>query len=133
MIDAYDLRAGLLTNLDQRAHCPVDVVLIRASMAAFPGGLFYPAADIGPRIDIGPTEAFLSIGSMTFEHVIGRTAAGRPWGYPPLDAASVMPSESATYRTLAEARASRDVNRFRPGLSNLDWRPWARFVDRGAP
>jgi hypothetical protein len=130
MIDEHDLRAGLVTNLNQTAESPVDVVLIRAYMAAFPGGLFYPVGHLGTLLGLTAQESYMTVGSTAFEHVIGRPHDDEePFGWAPLDEVSIQPSESEAYRSLASALASRDPSLFRPGTPNLDWRHWARFED----
>jgi hypothetical protein len=130
MIEEHDLRAGLLTNLDQKAENPIDVVLIRAYMSAFPGGLFYPVGHLGTLLGLTAQESYMTVGSATFEHVIGRLHDDEePFDWPPLDKVAIQPSESEAYRSLASALANRDPSLFRPGTPNLDWRHWARFED----
>ncbi|MFO0745798.1 MAG: GNAT family N-acetyltransferase [Myxococcota bacterium] len=122
MCDALDLRPGrlcqtppdLTTPFMDGCEDPNFVILLRAWLAHFPGSLW---GDLTAAFD-GPVDVVVA--SDAFEHVVGPLGQG--------DAAR-LPSQSATYRSLADALVHRDGRRFVPGPSNLDWRLWATSVD----
>jgi hypothetical protein len=128
MIAELDLRPGMLTNLDRSAEVPVDVLLIRAYLAIHPTSFWYPQDDLVALLEV-PNPRVLVV-SDAFAHVLGPQET--PYGYPPLDAISILPSASDTYRSVAAAIARRDGALFRPGASNVDWRNWVRFSDENA-
>lgn len=79
------------------------------------------------------------VDSTAFEHVVG--TAGIEYDPVGIDAKwRLLPSQSAVYRSLAEAIADRDAGKFQPGTSNLDWRlhvdapnPARTGISAGAP
>lgn len=123
LVGALDLRPGKVCNLDRNSEAPADVLLIRAYLATYPGSLFGELADSTATVR-GSAEDVLLVAT-SFEHVLSRpTAEGEPDGR-----FVKRPSESETFRSLADAIASRDPRAFKPGQSNLDWRLWATFED----
>ena len=122
LVDRHDLRPGRVCNVDRASESPADVLLLRAYLAAHPGSLFGSIADAASALGGGEGDVLLS--SDAFEHVISP-----PEDDERLAAYAKRPSESEVYRSLADAIASRDAARFRPGASNLDWRIWARYED----
>lgn len=123
----HDLRPGRVANFDGLTESPADVLLTRAYLAAFPGSLFPPLADTVAALSGRVDDVFLVTDA--FEHVLGPDAAGEP---PPLDRFAILPSESATYRSLARALAADDPTLFVAGPSNLDHRLWATEPDANA-
>lgn len=119
-VDALDLRPGHLcqwpTAPDGTASAedPNFVMLVRAWLATHPGSLW---SDPKPWFD-APVDVLVV--SDAFAHVAGPLGSG---------AAARLPSESPTYRSLADALVHRDPTRFVPGPSNLDWREWATHID----
>jgi hypothetical protein len=127
MHQELDLRAGLITT---RLGPPQDssfIVLVRAYLASFPGGLWPDVASTQAHVGLDDHEVFLV--ATAFEHVVEKKP--KP-ATPELVPFARDPSQSATYRSLARALAARDETLFEPGSSNLDWRLWARFPDTAA-
>lgn len=128
MLTTLDLRPGMLTNNEMSAEVPVDVLLIRAYLATFPDSLWYPLDELVALLEV--PDANVIVSTTAFDHVLGTQEFG--YDHPPLDAIAIPPSQSDTYRSLAEAIVHRDPARFRPGVSNTDWRLWARHRDQNA-
>lgn len=122
--ERLDLRPGRVCNLDRSSESPLDVLLIRAYLAAFPGSLWPPIEESVAHLGIDGADVVVSCDA--FHHVLGPSS---PVDREDLRPLSVAPSASPTYRSLAAALASRDSSRFVPGTSNLDWRCWAVYVD----
>lgn len=98
-------------------------LLVRAYLQAEPTA-FWASEDVlrsrlAADFDLNGYEHFLEF--IAFEHVVGTTwIAGDPGD---IDAAwRKLPSESETYRSLAQAIVAGDASLFVPGKSNLDWR-----------
>lgn len=125
LVDRYDLRPGRVCNLDRASESPADVLLLRAYLATQPGSLFGSIADAANVL--GGRESDVLLSTDAFEHVVPAPEEDEL-----LAAYAKRPSESETYRSLAEAIATRDPARFRPGTSNLDWRIWARYEDESS-
>lgn len=115
-----DLRPGFVCNNDGSSEHPIDVQAIRAYLAEYPGSLWPPAAESAALLNIDDGE--ILVVSDAFAHVLGPSI---PMDRDDLAPLAVLPSASPTYRSLAEAIATRDASRFVPGESNLDWRRWA--------
>lgn len=105
-------------------------------------GLPFPAlSDLFEAIGKGDefAEYDVLVDSTAFEHIVG--TAGIEYDPDGIDAKwRLLPSQSPVYRSLAEAIADRDVSRFQPGGSNLDWRlhvdapnPTRTGISVGAP
>lgn len=127
LIDELDLRPGKVCNYDAVSENPADLLLLRAYLSRFPGSLFPSVAESAALL--GGTEADVLWVTDSFEHVLGPQ---NPEDDPEVDRFVVSPSQSPVYRSLARAIVSRDVSRFEPGASNLDWRLWARYDDANA-
>lgn len=123
LVEALDLRPGAIANWDRWSESPADVVLLRAYLARFPGSLFGSLAESAAML--GGTERDVLLVSDAFEHVVSRLDAEDE----PDRRYARRPSESAVFRSLAEAIAANDASHFRPGTPNLDWRTWATFQD----
>ncbi|MBX7196017.1 MAG: hypothetical protein K1X94_28435 [Sandaracinaceae bacterium] len=88
------------------------VLALRALVADAPETLFPPAAGMLGALGLAGAEVLLDV--RRFEHVDG-TAHGRG----PLKR---LPSQSASWRSIADVIAARDPARFDPGAPNTDWR-----------
>jgi hypothetical protein len=128
MIEALDLRPGLVGNADRSTECPADVLVLRAYLATHPSALWYSPEDALAWLNLDAPRIVVT--SDAFAHVLGKRATA--YGWPPLDTIAVPPSTSDVYQSLAEALAARDGSKFRPAESNLDWRKWVRFEDENA-
>lgn len=128
MLESLDLRPGMLTNGEESAEVPIDVLLIRAYLATYPDSLWYPTPEVVALLEVPDPQVIVSTTELA--HVLGREVPA--YGDPALDAIAIAPSESETYRSLARAIAHRDPERFCPGESNTDWRRWVRFRDTNA-
>jgi hypothetical protein len=127
LIERFDLRPGRVCNLDCAAESPLDVILIRAYLAAFPGSL-WPLVDESVAL-LGIDNGEVIVFSDAFHHVLGPRI---PDGREDLLPMAMLPSASTTYRSLAAALSHRDATLFVPGVSNLDWRNWAVYTDENA-
>jgi hypothetical protein len=95
---------------------------LRAYLADHPDA-YFPAPEAA-RDAAGMPDGELFLVSRAFRHVDGAAREGAeamPW--------NVWPSESETYRSLADAIVSGDASRFVPGDSNLHWSLHAREAD----
>lgn len=118
-LDAWDLRPGKCTEI---GYHPLRALAIRTYLAHAPGCLWPPIDDA--LAQLGLDEPAPLVVSDAFAHVIGPyQREGVPEG-----AWQVLPSESPTFRSLAEALVERDASRFDPGSPNTDWRLHA-YVD----
>ena len=102
--------------------------MIRACLAVFPGSL-WPSIESSARL-LGIEDGEIIVVSDAFQHGLGPQIPRDRGDLAPLAA---LPGASFTYRSLAEAIAARDPARFNPGISNLDWREWAVYLDDKAP
>jgi hypothetical protein len=106
-----DLRPGLVCEAGGWA---ARTLAIRAYLADHPDA-FFPAPE-DARAAAGMPDGEVFVVSRAFRHVVGPAREGvepQPW--------DVLPSESQTYRSLAEAIVSGDASRFVPGEPNLHW------------
>ncbi len=90
-----DLRPGRVCNLDRSSENPLDVLLIRAYLAAFPGSLWPPIEESAATLDIEDGE--IIVVSDAFQHVLGPNP---PVDRDDLKAIAGLPSGSRTYRSL---------------------------------
>jgi len=129
MIARHDLRPGMLCGgCDGGAVSSRAILLIRAYLAHHAGAFW---RDVTPLFR-APCDVVVT--SDAFEHVLGRRDLGTGDDVEPsVRRIAIAPSESPTFRSLAEALASGDASRFVAGESNLDWRKWATVPDGNAP
>ncbi|MFO0734695.1 MAG: hypothetical protein U0270_02395 [Labilithrix sp.] len=122
-IARLDLRPNMLCGgCDSGAADGRAILAIRAYLAEHPGAFWQdPLPLFGAPCDRVVT-------SEAFAHVVGRRYEDEDVP-PEVRAIGVAPSESPTFRSLAEALVSGDPSRFVPGASNLDWRIWATLQD----
>ena len=88
------------------------VLTLRALVAEAPDALFPPAAKMLGALGLPRAEVLLDV--RAFEHVDG-TAHGS-------GALKRLPSQSPSWRSIADVIATRDPSRFDPGTPNTDWR-----------
>jgi hypothetical protein len=112
-IRALDLRPGRSIT-GQVEHWP-SVLALRAAVATHPEALFPPAKQVVSVLGVPGAEVLLDVQAL--EHVDG-TANGAG------DLAR-LPSESTSWRSIADVIATRESKRFAPGASNTDWRAHA--------
>ena len=121
MLAELDLRPGMLCGgCDGGAVDSNLIVLIRAYLTCHPDAFW---GDV-PRAFGSPCDVVLE--SASFEHVVGRHEGAGDGAF------DIAPSESPTFRSLAEAIVAGDATLFTPGVSNLDWRLWATIPDANA-
>lgn len=92
---------------------PGQIAAIRAALRTEPEKLWPPAEQL--LASLGFVDRSVTIITTHFAHVTGEAGA--------------LPSASTTYRTLAEALAAEDPERFEAGESNVDPRLHARDLD----
>lgn len=115
----HDLAPGRATEFGGWA---ARTLAVRAYLAENPRAFWPEPAEALSASGVPDGELFLT--SDAFFHVSGPAPEGRktePW--------SLLPSQSTTYRSLAEAIVSRVASRFVPGESNLDYRLHAYEAD----
>ena len=98
-----------------------DVLRLRAAVASAPEALFPPAAEVVGRLGLRAGDVLLDVRAL--EHVDG-TAHGK-------GELARLPSQSGSWRSIAEVIATRDPSRFLPGSPNTDWRLHAELVTTG--
>lgn len=116
----HDLRPGMVT---EAGGWMARTLAIRAYIETHPQAFWPPVEEALPAAGVPDGEILLV--STAFEHASGHRADG------PVERWHILPSESATYRSLAEAIVARDPARFVPGVSNLDWRLHATETEDG--
>lgn len=116
----HDLRPGLVT---EAGGWMARTLAIRAYIETYPEAFWPPVEEALSAAGVADGEILLV--STSFEHASGHRNDG------PVERWHVWPSESATYRSLAEALVARDASRFVPGPSNLDWRLHATETEDG--
>lgn len=116
-VAALDLRPGHSTTGAVERWS--DVLRLRAAVATRADDLFTPAAKVAALVGVLGGE--LLVLAQTFEHVSG-TAYGQ-------GAFRRLPSQSASWRSIAEAIASRARDAFDPATPNTDWRLHAVHVE----
>ncbi len=115
----FDLRPGVVCEYGGWA---ARTLAIRAYLEAHPD-VMWPPPEAAVAAS-GLPDAEVVIATRAFTHAGGNPLDGvtpRPW--------HVMPSELASYRSLAAALVHRDPSQFEPGESNLDWRIHAEQTD----
>lgn len=117
----FDLKPGWVT---EAGGWMARTLAIRAYLAEHPGVFWPDPAEALEATGLPDGEVLLA--STAFEH-----ASGRRHDDGPVQKWHVLPSESATYRSLAEAVVARDASKFIPGESNLDWRLHATEKEDG--
>lgn len=120
LFEKYNLLPGFHTeegSLSQR------VTAIRAFLEANPGVL-WPSPE-GALSAAGLPNGEILLVSEEFEHAAGTAVAPgvqeKPW--------HILPSQSQTFQSLAEAIIEGDPSLFYPGENNLDWRLHAVFLE----
>ena len=109
-----DLRPGFCT---EAGNNPAFNLVLRAYLHEHPGAWWVDAAVAAQPLQLDDPE--IIVVSDDFEHVLGEEGSAEP----EMDAAWLkLPSESATFRSLAAALCARDGSLFEPGPSNLKWR-----------
>jgi len=109
-IAALDLRRGRSITGDV-SDWP-SVLALRAAVASDPDVLFPSAKKVASVLGVPSAEVLLDV--RAFEHVDGPAHGTGPLAR--------RPSESPSWRSIAEVIATRDPKRFDPGTPNTDWR-----------
>ncbi|MEM7166204.1 MAG: hypothetical protein AAF581_12110 [Planctomycetota bacterium] len=120
-VRAHDLRPGHTT---EQHGDPRGAMTIRAYLAHFPDAFWCQDEDVLQALALG-SDAEVVVASTSFAHVTGHAMSRDE-----VEASVCFsPSESNTYRSLAQAICDRDARVFEPGVANTDWRLHAVFEE----